>query len=158
MNIDIHLDQHQVSGVINQQPFTAEIHPISNYEYAIKYQNATYNILLLSYDTNDKKITFKINGKRTTVQVKDKYDLLLQQFGINKARKQAAEVIKSPMPGKILNILVSEGQTVKKGDTLLILEAMKMENALKAPVDGVVKKIAVTKGTSVEKNQLLIEL
>jgi len=52
---------------------------------------------------------------------------------------------------------VSEGQAVKKGDTLLILEAMKMENALKSPADGVIKKVAVSKGMAVEKNQLLIE-
>ncbi len=61
------------------------------------------------------------------------------------------------MPGMVLNILVKEGDEVKKGDTLLILEAMKMENSLKATADGVIKKIVAVKGTAVEKNQILIQ-
>ena len=61
------------------------------------------------------------------------------------------------MPGMVLNILVAEGQQVKKGDSLLVLEAMKMENVLKSPTDGVIKKVVATKGTAVEKNQLLIQ-
>ncbi len=61
------------------------------------------------------------------------------------------------MPGMVLNILVDEGQEVKKGDALIVLEAMKMENILKSPVDGVIKKIAINKGVAVEKNQLLIQ-
>ena len=56
-----------------------------------------------------------------------------------------------------INLKVAEGDTVKAGDQLLILEAMKMENILKSPGDGVVKKIKVKKGDSVEKNQVLIE-
>ena len=61
------------------------------------------------------------------------------------------------MPGMVLNILVTEGQEVKKGDALIVLEAMKMENILKSPTDGVIKKIAINKGVAVEKNQLLIQ-
>ena len=57
----------------------------------------------------------------------------------------------------VLNILVGEGQAVKKGDSLLVLEAMKMENILKSPADGIIKKVVATKGTAVEKNQLLIQ-
>jgi len=62
------------------------------------------------------------------------------------------------MPGLVLDILVSEGQTIQKGDSLLVLEAMKMENNLKAINDAVVKKINVSKGDKVEKNTVLIEL
>jgi biotin carboxyl carrier protein len=61
------------------------------------------------------------------------------------------------MPGLIRTIVVAEGQEVKKGDVILILEAMKMENALKSPADLVVKSIKVQQGQAVEKNQLLIE-
>ena len=61
------------------------------------------------------------------------------------------------MPGKIVKINVEEGQTVKKGETLIILEAMKMENIITSPRDGIIKSISVKKGDAVEKNQLLIE-
>ena len=72
------------------------------------------------------------------------------------ASKKVNEV-KAPMPGMVLNILVQEGAEVKKGDALLVLEAMKMENIIKSPCDGTVKRVAATKGTAVEKNQLLIQ-
>ena len=62
------------------------------------------------------------------------------------------------MPGLVLEIQVQAGQTVSKGDTLLILEAMKMENVLKAAADGVIKSIHVQKGAAVEKGALLLEL
>ena len=74
--------------------------------------------------------------------------------------KEKKHVIR--LNGKVLhiqmNIPVKEGDLVKKGDTLVILEAMKMENALKATVDATVKKVAVTKGKVVDKNEVLIYL
>ena len=70
----------------------------------------------------------------------------------------AGEVVKSPMPGNVLKLLVTQGQQVKEGDVLLILEAMKMENEIAAPVDGTVASIAVSKGTSVNTGDLMISL
>ena len=67
-------------------------------------------------------------------------------------------VVTAPMPGKILRILVKEGEEVKTGQGLLILEAMKMENEIPSPKDGVVKKILVKEGDTVDTGQALIEL
>lgn len=66
--------------------------------------------------------------------------------------------VKSPLPGSVIKVLVSEGQAVKKGDTLLTLESMKMENAIMAETDGTVKQIAVTPGQNVMQDDLLIVL
>ncbi len=149
---------YRLTGKIENTEFTAEIEQVHQYEYFLRYKNLSFNIVLLKFYPDEKKLILKINGKRTTITMKDKYDLLLQQLGMDKLASKKTESIKAPMPGLVLNVLVSEGQAVKKGDTILILEAMKMENALKAPQDGIIKKIAVSKGTAVEKNQLLIEL
>lgn len=65
--------------------------------------------------------------------------------------------IKAPMPGLILSVDVKIGQEVKEDDSLLVLEAMKMENVLTSPRDGIIKYISITKGETVNKNQLLIE-
>ena len=65
------------------------------------------------------------------------------------------EVIKAPMPGTILGIKVSAGSKVKKGDTLFILEAMKMENEISAPADGVVVQIQTAKGSTVNTGDIL---
>ena len=67
-------------------------------------------------------------------------------------------VVTSPMPGKILRILVKEGEQVKTGQGLVVLEAMKMENEIPAPKDGVVKRILVKEGDTVDTGQPLIEL
>ena len=66
--------------------------------------------------------------------------------------------IKSPLPGSVIKVLVSVGQAVKKGDTLLTLESMKMENPVLAEQDGVVKQIAVSAGQNVMQDDLLIVL
>lgn len=64
--------------------------------------------------------------------------------------------VPSPMPGTILSINVTNGQSVKSGDVLIVLEAMKMENDIVAPCDGVVKQILVTKGSTVDTDQTLV--
>lgn len=65
------------------------------------------------------------------------------------------ETVTSPMPGTILSVNVSNGAAVKKGDVLLILEAMKMENEILAPCDGTVASVNITKGSSVETGAVL---
>lgn len=69
-----------------------------------------------------------------------------------------AEKVTAPMPGTVLAVKVSVGQSVKKGETVVLLEAMKMENEIPAPRDGVVASIAVNKGASVQSGDLLISL
>ena len=78
-------------------------------------------------------------------------------MGLNAAISQKVNEVKAPMPGLVLRALVEEGAAVKKGDSLLVLEAMKMENVIKSPVDAVVAKIPVKQGQAVEKNQVLIQ-
>ena len=70
----------------------------------------------------------------------------------------AGEVIKSPMPGNILKINVSNGQKVNEGDVLLILEAMKMENEIVAPRDGTVAQVVTSKGAVVDTGAPLVVL
>ncbi len=64
----------------------------------------------------------------------------------------------APMPGTILRLICSSGQTVKKGDALLVLEAMKMENEIQAPVDGKVEELKVSEGQSVDAGEVLVQL
>lgn len=67
-------------------------------------------------------------------------------------------LVKAFIPGTVLKIFVKEGQKVRQGSKLLILEAMKMKNVVAAPVSGVIKSIQVEEGKMVPKNQLLIEI
>ena len=86
---------------------------------------------------------------------------------VNKAVKEtipeqttsvAARPINSPLPGVVLNVLVKEGDTVQRGQNLVIIEAMKMENEIKADGPGIVKRILVHKGDTISEGQTLVEI
>lgn len=73
-------------------------------------------------------------------------------------QKQQKAIVKAPMPGLISKIKVETGQPIKTGESLLILEAMKMENELKSPIDGVIKHINVELGATIDKNTILLTI
>ena len=106
---------------------------------------------------DEKEVVLKINGKATRAKVSSELDLMLQKLGLDQRASSQIKDLKAPMPGLILKINVSAGQEVKKGDSLLVLEAMKMENVIKATGDATVKHIKVNEKQSVEKNEVLIE-
>ena len=120
--------------------------------------NKAYKVEIESVDFKNKTYVFKINGNKYTSTIHDKYDRLIDQLGMKVGVSQKVGDIKAPMPGLVLEVSVEVGMQVMKGDKVLILEAMKMENALKAAGDGIVKAVHITKGTAVEKGQLLIEM
>lgn len=123
----------------------------------IIYKNRSYNVELVSEDKAEKTSLIKVNGTLYNVAIEDQYDLLLKQLGLDNIKSSKIQEIRAPMPGLVLNVMVQEGQEVNKGDNLLVLEAMKMENIIKSPSSGVVKKVLVNKGLKVEKNEILIQ-
>ncbi len=119
--------------------------------------NRSYSIETVSFDEDKKMATLKVNNKTYQVSLKDKYDLLLKDMGMSNMANKVIKEIKAPMPGLVVSIQAEIGQEVKVGDSILILEAMKMENVLKSPIDGVVKTIKVEQSQTVDKNAVLIE-
>ncbi len=103
-------------------------------------------------------VSFSIDGKFVTASVKDEQELLLEKLGFSTDELASAGLLEAPMPGKILELLVGEGDEVEAGEPVAILEAMKMENELKAPASGVVSTISVSLNDSVEKNQPILEI
>jgi biotin carboxyl carrier protein len=126
--------------------------------FHILKNNKAYKAEIKSVDYKNKTFVFNINGTPYTAKISDKYDRLIDQLGMNVAVGQKVGDIKAPMPGMVLEVAVEVGQAIEKGDKVLILEAMKMENVIKAAGEGVVKAILVFKGTAVEKGQILIEM
>ncbi len=154
---DLFIGGSKIGGTINGKKIEADIRLVNDFEYNLLLNHKTYNIQVIKIDTSEKRLTLKVNGKKYTIHVKDKYDELLHNLGLDNIASKKINEIKAPMPGMVLSVLVGEGQEVKKGDSLLVLEAMKMENVLKSPSDGIIKKIAAIKGNAVEKNQILIQ-
>lgn len=142
---------------VNGQILEWDIKKTGDRHYHVLHQNQSFTLELVSLDTETKTVKLKLNNKLCELKIRDKFDLLLEKLGMNNLQNNAAKEIKAPMPGLIFDIKVKEGDEVKKGDPVLILEAMKMENILKSPGDGTVKKIKIKKGESVEKNQVLIQ-
>jgi len=85
-------------------------------------------------------------------------DQMLEKMGFGMADGKHIEDIRAPMPGLVLHVSVTEGQEIKDGEPVLVLEAMKMENSIILHGDAKIKKILVKTGQSVEKGQVLVEL
>jgi biotin carboxyl carrier protein len=143
---------------LNDIFLNADIQPIGEGQYHALYKGLSYRLECLDKDGEEQKeFKIKINGKLALVSVKDRNDLILAKMGLSSSNAAKTEEIKAPMPGLVIDIKVAEGDMVKAGDPLLVLEAMKMENSIKSPCDGQVKSILSKKGDIVEKNKVLIK-
>ncbi len=104
----------------------------------------------------EKAFLIRINGNNYQVTLADQYDQLVKNLGLTTNIAHKVKEVKAPMPGLVLEIMVEAGQTVKEGEPLFILEAMKMENVLKSPGDGTIAEIVVEKGAPVDKGAILL--
>ena len=131
---------------------------ISKNRFHILMNDHSYVCEVISAYTQKKSFEIRVNGKSFQVTVKDRFDELMHQLGMDKVSAYKVNVIKAPMPGLVLKLMAKEGDEIKTGDSLLILEAMKMENVIKSRGEGKIKQIRVKEQDAVEKNQVLIEL
>ena len=99
-----------------------------------------------------KNLRITVNGTAYDVQVEE-----LGESAAPAGAKGSVE-IKAPMPGTVVNVVVSAGQAVKSGDDLVFIEAMKMETPVKAPQDGTVATVEVAKGEAVDSGKVLVTL
>lgn len=153
--IGVELTSDRIS--VDGSNFEWNLSKISKNKFHILKDNKSFNAEIISFNKEEKVVEIKINNQIYTASVKDKMDQLLERMGITNLTSSIITDIKAPMPGLIHDIFVEKGQEVKKGDQIMVLEAMKMENVLKSPGDGIIQSIEVTIGASVEKNQILIK-
>ncbi len=144
------------AGIIDAKPFEWDVIEVKEGSFHVIKDNRSYNVEVVKADYAEKSFVISVNGNKYQLNVKDKFDELLKSLGLDSMNTSKVTEIKAPMPGLVLDLRVNEGDSIKKGDPVLVLEAMKMENILKSPADGVIKKINVKKGQAVEKNQVLI--
>ena len=148
--------KNPLQGKLSKGKFEIEIVNKNDNELLISRDGKKYVARLLAIDSKKKAITLKIDGDRFEVKLTDEYDTLLQSLGMDAASTKKVNELKAPMPGVVVDIVVSIGDTVVKDDPLVVLEAMKMENMLKSPSDGVISSINIKKGDTVEKNRVLV--
>lgn len=155
---------YKIKNTYSEQNLTAtdieqlDITPLGKNSFHILKGHDSIDVHIESADHSNKRYAVLINGNKYDVEIMDEYDQLIDKMGLNVTADNKVSDITAPMPGLILDIMVKEGDQVSKGDALLILEAMKMENVIKSVGDGVVKNVNGTKGKAVDKGELIIEL
>ena len=168
----------KVIVAINGKDFTAEYNGVDDSPVLINGKPMEVDLIkdfgknIYSFTVNNKLVQIEQNFKQKgfssismdgfthEIEITDETTRLLKQF-INESGtggEDSAGAILAPMPGMVVKILCSESDTVTKGDKIIIVEAMKMENALASPISGVVKKIHVTEEQAVDKDTLLLEI
>ena len=143
--------------VSNDDISNLDILQTSEGKYHILQENKSFKAEISEADFNKKTYQVKINNNTYNVIINNKLDSLIKDMGFTNGTTKQVNSIKAPMPGLILEINIKVGQEINENDTLLILEAMKMENSITSPRNGIIKSICAKNGDAVEKNQLLIE-
>lgn len=143
---------------VGDEQLSWDAKPLPGGGFSIILNNKSYLAQVLKVDRAAKIATVAVNGSHFEVAIEEPMDRLLTAMGIKNASANKVNDIKAPMPGLVLQVLVSPGQAIKKGDPVLVLEAMKMENVFKASTDAVVKEVKVSPKKAVEKGEVLVVL
>ena len=167
MNYQASIDQTQFNFIIkqimnqtielecNNQSFSVNYQTLTDSSYSLIINGKTYHLSITQL--NDQfEVTVNLNS--FNVNLKDDIQILLEEYGYNSNENDHLGEIHAQIPGLLSQYFIKKGDTVKKGDKLFILEAMKMENEICSPLSGIVDQIHISQGTSVEKGSLLITI
>ncbi len=126
---------------------------IFNETVSLIFQGKSY---LFNISMNEEGYSVAWRGGETHTVVEDERARLIKRFRGSGAGGKGKYQIKAPMPGLVVKILTEKGASVKKGDPLIVVEAMKMENEISAPIAGTLSEIKVSEKQAVEKNQVMM--
>jgi biotin carboxyl carrier protein len=140
---------------IGERTYNLDVVKVAKGIYSVLYKGHSTNMEMIEGDTPNKYI---VNTRSNDYQV-EVIDAKAKYMAAAKSDLFGSDaIITSPMPGKVVRIPVSEGDNVEKGDSVIVVSAMKMESEYKSPVPGSVKKIFVCEGDTVNGNQPLVEI
>lgn len=141
---------------VNGEPRQIDFLPFDDSAlFSIIMDNVSHDVLV---EERNNQYEVLMRGRLFTVDVQDERSQLMSSRRSGQVVDSGEISIRAPMPGLVVAIPVSEGQEVKGGQTVVILESMKMQNELKAPRDGTVQRISAEAGQSVEQNKLLVTI
>jgi len=148
------IDEHRVS--INGQTYHVDFEAVSGQPvYSLIVDGKSHEAFVRESDDEWQVL---LRGRLYPAKVEDEREKRLRAAAGGGVAEGGEFHLKAPMPGLVVTVLVEEGQEVKKGQVLLILESMKMQNELKSPRDGIVNRIKVKAGESVEQKQALLSV
>jgi glutaconyl-CoA/methylmalonyl-CoA decarboxylase subunit gamma len=141
---------------IGKRDYEVKLKADEKYGTYILWKNRKYPVEIVRSSQNKYEILF--NDISYTFTVETPFSLQRKKVLSNAKGKLEKEVIKAPMPGKIIDVLVREGSPVLRGEPVVILEAMKMQNEIISPVNGTIVKVNVKAGLNVMKDDQLVEI
>ena len=127
-------------------------------EFHLIKDHRSINATLFETDATGKKSKIEVDGETFDIEIKDELDQLIDKMELSSGSNKQVKEIRAPMPGLVLEIAVTDGQQVKEGDKIVILQAMKMENSIIILTQATISKVLVTAGQAVEKGQVLVKL
>lgn len=148
------IDGKQAVEVVSEHLDLQEL-PDGSFSY-LSSRGTSHHIVVLSVDLRAKEMLLEVDGRNYNVSLSDTLDQLIDDLGLEANPAPKLTEIYAPMPGLVLRLEVGVDEEVAEDQTLLVLEAMKMENAIKASANAKVKQIHISEGTAVEKGALLI--
>lgn len=141
---------------IGKRQYDVQLKQDEKYGTYILWKNRKYPVEIVSSRQNKYEILF--NDISYTFTVETPFSLQRMKMLSKQKGKAEKEFVKAPMPGKIIDVLVREGSQVLRGEPVVILEAMKMQNEIQSPVNGHIVKITARPNTNVMKDDVLVEI
>ncbi len=141
---------------VNDKSYDIKLSKINNHCYLLKVGNQVFDITTTKI--NNERYGFLLNGHYYEADVRTKLREKAIEYLKNKKSLSHHDEVKAPMPGLVLKLMRKAGDKINQGDSIAVLEAMKMENDLRAPTTGIIKEIHVSEGASVEKGTLLFTI
>jgi len=151
-NFKVEVDGREIK--LNGKRVNLDFQRIGNsHDYSLIINNKSYQLRI---EPRGDKYHITIGGKDFPVEVEDERNRLLRSLTKAKKRTRELEIVKAPMPGLVVKVLVDVGQRVRRGQGVAIVEAMKMENEIKASTEGVVKEVRVREKDAIDKDAVLV--
>jgi len=141
---------------IGKRDYVVQLRADEKHGTYILWKNRKYPVEIVRSRQNKYEILF--NDISYTFTVETPFSLQRMKVLNSKKGKAEQELLKAPMPGKIIDVLVREGATVLRGEPVVILEAMKMQNEIQSPVNGTIKSVMAKANTNVMKDDVLVEI
>ena len=154
--LDIKRVGENVYAVIDGRKYELEASQPEPNVYLLKYENKVYEIFV---SPNEKAgEPYQVRSGTQELEIKLIDPKRLRGTGSSDALADGLAEVKTAMPGKVVRILVEKGAEVKKGEGVVVVEAMKMQNELKSPKDGIVKDIRIAEGATVSAGDVLLSI
>lgn len=151
------VDQKMEFEQLETKLYEMDLLQLSSNAYHVIHNARSKKVKVESILGHPKEYWVWVNGHRHHIKLTDAMDRLIDGMGFATGSAKDVQAVLAPMPGLILDIAVSPGQVVEENDTLLVLEAMKMENVITAPKSGTIAAVHGVKGQAVDKNFVLVE-